>query len=174
MQYSGHRNPRASTGFWVQIQLPADLAGMAVGLQAAIFENMHLSRQDWRVTNRHVYDQFIYGNWVDPNQLGTLPGTAGGQHRPADFAYTGTEQHRLWQVWIELRIDSPILEMAIKYPWGILQHERGVPYRFRLALDRDAEEADRIVETSGGDLKEDADIALPENGSELMQLAIPD
>ncbi|MFS2196868.1 hypothetical protein ACCD02_32650, partial [Pseudomonas sp. Pseusp88] len=47
VQYSGHRNPRASSGFWVQIQLPAGLAGMAVGLQAAIFENMHLSRQDW-------------------------------------------------------------------------------------------------------------------------------
>ncbi|MFS2162047.1 hypothetical protein ACCD10_32625 [Pseudomonas sp. Pseusp122] len=86
MQYPGHRNPRALTGFWVQIHLPADLAGMAVGLQQAIFENMHLSGQDRQVANNHVDHQFLQGNWVDPNQLGTLTSTAGGQYRLADFA----------------------------------------------------------------------------------------
>jgi hypothetical protein len=58
------------------------------------------SKDKLQSTNSRFYDQLLNGNWIDPKLL-QLPNNLGGNSNPADFNYTGTEQHRVWQVWID-------------------------------------------------------------------------
>ncbi|MDD2050849.1 hypothetical protein NPS47_25195, partial [Pseudomonas putida] len=121
----------------------------------------------------NFYDQFLDGNWVDPKQLGKLPGGPVYNLRPGDFTYTQKDQHRLWQVWIDSPTDNPILELEIKYPRDVRQRSDGRGYMFRLALEWSANEADRVNSTPGSELIEKDGIVLIHQSTELLKLAVP-
>jgi hypothetical protein len=171
LYYGGGSTPRKWLGFWVQVQVPNGLAGKEVTLQPAMIEKNYFSKDELQTTKSSFYDQFLNGNWVDPKLLGQLPNGAGSKTSPADFSYTSTEQHRLWQVWIDSSTDSPILELEVKYPAGVLQRTDGRGYMFRLALEWAASEADRANNAFSGELKDD--IVLAQKSTQLLKLAVP-
>ncbi|ALI01906.1 hypothetical protein C1Y08_16125 [Pseudomonas sp. FW306-02-F02-AA] len=171
LYYGGGSTPRKCLGFWVQVQVPNGLAGKEVTLQPAMIEKNYFSKDELQTTKSSFYGQFLNGNWVDPKLLGQLPNGAGSKTSPADFSYTSTEQHRLWQVWIDTSTDSPILELEVKYPAGVLQRTDGRGYMFRLALEWAASEADRANNAFSGELKDD--IVLAQKSTQLLKLAVP-
>jgi hypothetical protein len=174
LHYGGGHTPRKWLGFWIQIQVPASLAGKEVTLQPALVEKkMLFSENKLLPTISGFYEQFLNGNWVDPKQFGQMPDRPNGKPNPADFAYTNQEQHRVWQAWITTSIANPILEMEVKYPPGILQRADGRGYLFRLALRWSESEADRANNAFSGELKEEDDIVLSLNSTQLLQLKIP-
>jgi hypothetical protein len=174
LYHGGGSTPRKWLGFWVQIQLPIAVAGEEVTLQPAMIETTFLrSENRLRAMPIGFYEQFLNGNWVDPTQLGQLPNGPGGKPNPADFTYTKTEQHRLWQVWIGTPIDDPILELEIKYPPGVLQRGDGRGYIFRVALGWSTSEADRLNTAFSGELKEEDGIVLSQKATQPLKLNIP-
>ena len=126
-----------------------------------------------QTTTNGFYEQFLNENWIDPKLLGQLPNRPGGKPSPNDFAYANAEQHRLWQVWIDTPIDSPILEMEVKYPPGVLQRADGRGYLFRLALEWSESEADRANNAFSGELKEEDGIVLRLKSTQLLKLNVP-
>jgi hypothetical protein len=171
LYHGGGSTPRKWLGFWVQIQLPIAVAGEEVTLQPAMIETTFLrSENRLRAMPIGFYEQFLNGNWVDPTQLGQLPNGPGGKPNPADFTYTKTEQHRLWQVWIGTPIDDPILELEIKYPPGVLQRGDGRGYIFRVALGWSTSEADRLNTAFSGELKEEDGIVLSQKATQPLKL----
>jgi hypothetical protein len=70
-----------------------------------------------------------------------------------------------------LTTDSPILELEVKYPAGVLQRTDGRGYMFRLALEWAASEADRANNAFSGELKDD--IVLTQKSTQLLKLAVP-
>ncbi|WP_449102944.1 hypothetical protein [Pseudomonas extremaustralis] len=174
LYHGGGSTPRKWLGFWVQIQLPIAVAGEEVTLQPAMIETTFLrSENRLRAMPIGFYEQFLNGNWVDPTQLGQLPNGPGGKPNPADFTYTKTEQHRLWQVWIGTPIDDPILELEIKYPPGVLQRGDGRGYIFRVALGWPTSEADRLNTAFSGELKEEDGIVLSQKATQPLKLIPP-
>ena len=175
LYHGGGSTPRKWLGFWVQIQLPIAVAGEEVTLQPAMIETTFLrSENRLRAMPIGFYEQFLNGNWVDPTQLGQLPNGPGGKPNPADFTYTKTEQHRLWQVWIGTPIDDPILELEIKYPPGVLQRGDGRGYIFRVALGWSTSEADRLNTAFSGELKEEDGIVLSQKATQPLKLIPPE
>ncbi|PSS59102.1 hypothetical protein [Pseudomonas sp. BBP2017] len=160
-------------GFWVQIQLPAALAGKELTLQPAIVERRYFSKDRMYATENNVYDQFLDGNWVDPKRLGELPSGPVYSLRSADFTYTSREQHRLWQVWIDSPTASPILELEVKYPRDVRQRSDGRGYMFRLALEWAANEADRVNSASSSELMEKDGIVLTHKSTQVLKLHVP-
>ncbi|MFS2194750.1 hypothetical protein ACCD02_21675 [Pseudomonas sp. Pseusp88] len=174
LYYGGGSTPRQNLGFWVQIQLPVMLAGKEVTVQSAMIDRNYFSRDELQPTRSGFYEQFLNGNWIDPKQLGELPDAPANKINPADFAYTGTEQHRLWQVWINTSIANPILEMEVEYPNGVLCREDLRGYIFRLALEWATGEADRANNAFNGQLKEEDGIVLAHQSTQLLTLAVPE
>ncbi|MGY2261283.1 T6SS effector BTH_I2691 family protein, partial [Pseudomonas sp. SDO55104_S430] len=168
----GGSTPRKNLGFWLQIQVPNTLAGKDVTLQPAMIQTYLFYADELQSTKDKFYDRFLNGYWIDPNLLGQLPDGPGTKDNPADFIYTGAQQHRLWQVWIEFSKASPVLELEIKYPPGVLQRADGRGYIFRMALELSTSEADRVNDAFSGELKE-KDIVLKEQKTQLLKLTIP-
>lgn len=161
-------------GCRVQIQVPGSLAGKDVTLQPAIVERKNLfSGGKLPATTRGFYEQFLNGNWIDPKELGQFPNGPMGKPNPADFTYKNNEQHRVWQAWIKTPIGSPILEVEINYPSGVLQRADGRGYLFRLALERSTSEADRANNAFNGELKEDDGIGLNKHTTQVLKLNTP-
>ncbi len=173
LHYDGERMPRRWLGFWVQIQVPNALAGKELTLQPALVEKNYFSKDELHGMQNAFYDQFLNGNWIDPKQLGQLPGNPGTTAKPADFSYSPAEQHRLWQVWIDTSTPRPVLEMEIKYPPGVLQRTDDRGYMFRLALETDASEADRLNSVFSGELVQGRDVVLAQRRTQLVKLDIP-
>jgi hypothetical protein len=174
LYYGGGSTPRTWLGFWIQIQVPASLAGKDVTFQPAIVEKKRfLSDGKFIITTHGLYEQFLNGNWINPKELGQLPDGPMGKPNPADFTYKNNEQHRVWQAWIKTPIDSPILEMEINYPSGVLQRADGRGYLFRLALERSTSEADRANNAFSGELKEDDGVVLKKHTAQLLKLNTP-
>jgi hypothetical protein len=98
----------------------------------ALIEKKHLLPDGTVITTTHgFYEQFLNGNWIGPRLLGQLP-NPGGKPSPSDFADATAEQHRLWQVWIQSPIDSPTLEIEVKYPPGCFSAQMGGAIYFGL------------------------------------------
>ncbi|PSS59103.1 T6SS effector BTH_I2691 family protein [Pseudomonas sp. BBP2017] len=173
LYYGGGSTPRKCLGFWVQIQVPAALAGKELILQPAIVEKRYFSKDRLYATENNFYDQFLDGNWVDPKRLGELPNGPVYSLRSADFTYTSREQHRLWQVWIDSPAASPILELEVKYPRDVRQRSDGRGYMFRLALEWAVNEADRANNTFNNELMEKDGIVLTYKSTELLKLMVP-
>ncbi|MBK5374803.1 hypothetical protein JFT81_09150 [Pseudomonas sp. TH43] len=171
LYYGGGSTPRKWLGFWVQIQLPSTLQRQEVTLQPAMVEINYLSPNELQFTKERFYEQFLNGNWVDPKQLGKLPDGPIIGSNPADFKYSDTAPHRLWQVWINSSTESPVLEVEVKYPPGVLQRKDKRGYMFRLALERTPSEADRANNAFSGELKED--IVLNKKSTMFLKLAVP-
>ncbi|MGY2262051.1 T6SS effector BTH_I2691 family protein [Pseudomonas sp. SDO55104_S430] len=169
----GGSTPRKNLGFWLQIQVPNALAGKDVTLQPAMIQTYLFYADELQSTKDQFYDRFLNGYWIDPNLLGQLPDGPGTKDNPADYIYTGKEQHRLWQVWIEFSKASPVLELEIKYPPGVLQRADGRGYMFRIALELSTSEADRANNAFSGELKEKDGIVLKEQQTQLLKLSIP-
>ncbi len=157
----------------VQIQVPSALAGKELTLQPALVEKNYFSKDELHGMQSAFYDQFFNGNWIDPKQLGQLPGNPGTSAKPADFSYSPAEQHRLWQVWIDTSTPRPVLEVEIKYPPGVLQRTDDRGYMFRLALETDASEADRLNSAFSGELIQGRDVVLVQRRTQLVKLDIP-
>nr|WP_280040515.1 hypothetical protein [Pseudomonas sp. Hg5Tf]MDH2557708.1 hypothetical protein [Pseudomonas sp. Hg5Tf] len=174
LSYGGGSTPRRWLGFWVQIQLPAALAGKELTLQPAIIEKRYFSKGRLSVTESNFYDQFLEGNWVDPTLLGELPGGPRNKLSPADFTYPSQEQHRLWQVWIDSSAASPVLELEVKYPAGVRQRSDRRGYMFRLALEWTTNEADRVNTAFNNELMEKDGIVLANKNTKLLKLDVPD
>ncbi|QYX48625.1 hypothetical protein K3F43_03725 [Pseudomonas tussilaginis] len=174
LSYGGGSTPRRWLGFWVQIQLPAALAGKELTLQPAIIEKRYFSKGRLSVTESNFYDQFLEGNWVDPTLLGELPGGPRNKLSPADFTYPSQEQHRLWQVWIDSSAASPVLELEVKYPAGVRQRSDRRGYMFRLALEWTTNEADRANTAFNNELMEKDGIVLANKNTKLLKLDVPD
>ena len=171
--YHGERMPSRGLGFWVQIQVPAALAGKALTLQPGMVAKSYFSKGELQALNDTVHEQFLNGNWVDPRQLGELPSAPGTQARPADFSYAATDQHRLWQVWIDTATTRPILELEVKYPPGVLQRKGGRGYLFRLALEWATNEADRLNNAFSNELTEDSGVVLAPTHTQPLPLSVP-
>jgi hypothetical protein len=143
------------------VEVLASSGGKGVTSHPALIEKKHLFPDGTLITTTHGwYEQFLNGNWIDPKEFGQLPDGPIGKPNPADFIYKNNEQHRVRQAWIKTPMDSPILEVEINYPLGVLQRADGRGYIFRLALDRSTSEADRANNEFNGELKEDDGIVL--------------
>jgi hypothetical protein len=174
LHHGGGSTQRIWSGFWVHIQVPAALAGKDVTLPPALVEKRSLfSDNKLPTTKSAFYEQFLDGNWIDPKQLGQLPDGPIGRTRPADFMYKNNELHRVWQTWIRRSVVSPILELEVNYPSGVLQRADGRGYIFRLALDRSTSEADRGNKAFSGELKEEDVIVLGQHTTQLLKLNTP-
>ncbi|NUT79126.1 hypothetical protein HNO86_29195, partial [Pseudomonas sp. C1C7] len=169
----GGSTPRTNLGFWLQIQVPNALAGKDVTLQPAMIQTHLFYVDELQSTKDRFYEHFLNGYWIDPKLLGQLPDGPGSKDNPADFIYTGKEQHRLWQVWIHLPKDNPVLELEIKYPPGVLQRADGRGYLFRMALEWSPSEAGRANNAFSGELEETDGIVLREQTTQLLKLLIP-
>ena len=170
LYFGGGSTQRKWLGFWVQIQLPTTLLGQEVTLQPAMIKAKYFSPDELQITKNSFYEQFLNGNWIDPKQLGQLPDGPCSKPSPADFTYTDKDQHRLWQVWIDTSTDSPVLELEVKYPLGVLQRKDNRGYMFRLALEWAPSEADRANNAFSGELKDD--IVLSQKNTQLLKLAV--
>ncbi|NUT79301.1 hypothetical protein HNO86_30095, partial [Pseudomonas sp. C1C7] len=169
----GGSTPRKHLGFWLQIQVPNALASKDVTLQTAMIQTYLFYPDELQSAKDKFYDNFLNGYWVDPKLLGQLPDGPGTKDNPADFTYTGKEQHRLWQVWINFAKDSPVLELEVKYPPGVLQRADGRGYLFRMALEWTPSEADRANNAFSGELKEKDGIVLTQQSTQPLKLTIP-
>ncbi|MBZ9779936.1 hypothetical protein K9857_00015 [Pseudomonas sp. REP124] len=169
----GGSTPRRNLGFWLQIQVPNALVGKDVTLQPAMIQTHLFYPDELQSTKDKFYNRFLDGYWVDPKLLGKLPNSPGTKDNPADYIYTGKEQHRLWQVWIEFSKSSPVLELEVKYPPGVLQRADGRGYIFRIALEWTSSEADRANNAFSGELKEKDGIVLTQQSTQLLKLTIP-
>ncbi|MFQ6572797.1 T6SS effector BTH_I2691 family protein [Pseudomonas sp. UM16] len=167
---AGYGTPRWS-GFWLQIQLPHTLAGRETHLQPAIIDTYYSIDDRLRVTHSSFYEQFLIGSWIDPKLLGQLPNRPGSTINPADYTYAATDQHRLWQVWIETPQSYPVLELEVSYPFGILQRNDGRGYMFRIALTGLSNEADRENNAFSGELNND--IVLTIQSTQWVSLTVP-
>ncbi|WP_172979575.1 hypothetical protein [Pseudomonas kitaguniensis] len=98
---------------------------------------------------------------------------SGGKIGLTDFVYKNTEQHRVWQAWIGTSTASPIFELEVRYPAGVLQRNDGRGYLFRLALEWASSEADRANNAFSGELTEKDDIVLRLSGTQLLKLPVP-
>ncbi|MDR6713058.1 hypothetical protein J2W83_002660 [Pseudomonas hunanensis] len=117
--------------------------------------------------------QMLNGDRVDPKQLGRLPNVRASNITPADFSYSTTDQHRLWQVWINIPIAHPIIGMEIKYPAGTYQRGDRRGYMFSLALGSSTSEADRLNDAFGEELTEESGIVLVNNDIQPLQMIVP-
>ncbi|NES10290.1 hypothetical protein G3O07_11950, partial [Pseudomonas laurentiana] len=109
------RGPQRCLGFWVQLLLPATLAGSIVQLQPVLIDSegtpvYHTPQQD------PLYEHFLRGHWVDPELAGQLPEAAGDQQLQSDFAYRAKDQHRVWQAWVATPKSNTALELEVHYP----------------------------------------------------------
>ncbi|MDZ5602886.1 hypothetical protein SJI00_08870, partial [Pseudomonas sp. RP23018S] len=153
--YGGERMPRKWLGHWLQIQLPAMLEGQEVSILPTLVERASQNKEDSDHTKtRKLYDQYLNGNWVDPRKLGELPSIPGSRLHFEDFTYSASDQHRLWQVWIESSLDNPVIELAISYPSDALQMNYSQRYGFRLELDVYTRKADRANDLLNGELND--------------------
>ncbi len=174
LYYGGGSTPRTWLGFWVQIQVPTALVGKDITLQPAMVEKKYLfSDNKLQNTATGFYEQLLSGNWIDPQKLGQLPDGPGGKPGPTDFIYKNTDQNRVWQAWIGTSTASPIFELEVRYPAGVLQRNDGRGYLFRLALEWASSEADRANNAFSGELTEKDDIVLRLNGTQLLKLPVP-
>jgi hypothetical protein len=160
-------------GFWVQVQLPAVLAGKTVTLQPALITGSTFSDDQLLETSQAFYEQFLQGNWIDPKRFGQLPDNTGLYASEVDFSHTGTEEHRLYQVWIETPASYPIVELEVKYPVGVLQHGSSRGYIFRLVPKITTSEADRANTPFSGELKDEDGIVLHQQKTYELPLIVP-
>ncbi len=174
LYHGGGSTPRKFSGFWLQLQLPAALAGKHVTLQPTMVEKEYILSEIKTITlENEFYEKFLIGNWVDPKLLGEMPSTVGGKHPHDDFRYTGLEQHRLWQVWIDTVIDSPILELEVNYPPGVLQRTDGRGYQFRLKFEWAGSEADRTNDVFSGEQGKENSVDSENHRTPPLKLTIP-
>lgn len=104
--------------------------------------------------------------------LGQLPNNIGTKTNTADFVYKKSDQHRLWQVWIETSKDDPSFELEIKYPPGTFQNPKSLRgYMFKIALGLTTRDADNVNNISSGEIK--GDIVLSQQSTQILSLAIP-
>ncbi|PMX03717.1 hypothetical protein C1X59_04865 [Pseudomonas sp. FW215-R2] len=171
LYYGGGSTPRKWLGFWIQIQIPSSLTGKEIMLQPAMIKKNLFSKDELQTTSNNFYEQFLCGNWIDPKLFGTLPNENGNMHSLSDYSYKKTDQHRLWQAWINTSIESPILELEVKYPAGVLQLENGSNYMFRMALEWATSEADRANNAFNGELSDD--IVLSKKNTKLLKISVP-
>lgn len=172
LYYGGGSTPRKSFGFWAQIQFPASLDGINVALQPAMIQNNYFSKNKLEATQAGFYDQFLLGNWIDPKLTGELPSYVGPKTNPPDFVYKKTDQHRLWQVWIETSNDDPAFEIEIKYPPGSFQKsENSRGYMFKIAMESTSRNAESVNDISSGEIKDD--IVLSQKSTKTLTLAVP-
>ncbi|AIL63363.1 T6SS effector BTH_I2691 family protein [Pseudomonas alkylphenolica] len=173
LYHGGGSTPRKWLGFWLQIQVPTALAGKELVLQPAIVQRRYFLEDELSVAGNSFYDQFLYGNWVDPRLLGELPSAPGSKTSLTDFTHTDEEPYRLWQVWVDSRTDSPTLELEIKYPAGVRQRSDRRGYMFRMPLEWATNEADRINNALGSELMEKDGVVLLNKNTKLLKLAVP-
>lgn len=174
LYHGGGSTPRKWAGFWVQIQVPAALSGKHVTLQPAIIEKTNLCSANTPIATKNIfYEQFINGNWIDPKLLGQMPKIPNSTLNQYDYSYIESDQHRLWQVWIDIATENPTLEIEIKYPPGVLQRSDDRGYMFRLAMKWNESEADRIKNMTSGELSKIDEITLARNGTPHLKLNIP-
>ncbi|MEG1817614.1 MAG: hypothetical protein RR264_17085, partial [Pseudomonas sp.] len=173
LYYGGGSTPRKWLGFWVQVQVPAALAGKELSLQPAMVERTYFCKAGMQLTPENYYVQFLNGHWVNPNLLGKLPDAPRGTSYITDYAYADTDEHRLWQVWIETTTADPTFEMEVIYPLDVLRRDDGRGYLFRLALEWSAQEADRGNSVFSGELREEDGIVLMQQGTQLLKLTVP-
>jgi hypothetical protein len=159
-------------GFWLHIQVPRLLAGRELTLQPAMIETNDPAWPPLPASVDLFYSRFTKGNWIDPHQLGQLPG-APGNIDTVDFVYDDQHQHFLWQVWIETPKPRPVMELEVKYPPGVLQRSDGRGYMFRVAFAASTREADRLNNAFSGELKEEDDIVLGKERNRVLTLAVP-
>ncbi|MET3055306.1 hypothetical protein ABXV19_26330, partial [Pseudomonas alkylphenolica] len=68
---------------------------------------------------------------------------------------------------------SPVLELEVKYPAGVLQRSNRRGYMFRLALERTTNEADRANTAFNNELMEKDGIVLANKNTKLLNLDVP-
>ncbi|MBP2262583.1 T6SS effector BTH_I2691 family protein [Pseudomonas sp. BP8] len=172
--YNTERMPTRWLGFWIQIQVPNALAGKVLTLKPELVYKRYFSKNDdLHILQDSFCGQMLNGNWVDPKQLGKLPSVRASNITPADFSYSTSDQHRLWQVWINVPIAHPTIEMEIKYPAGTYQRGDRRGYMFRLALGASTSEADRLNDAFSEELTEESGIVLINNDIQSLQLIVP-
>ncbi|MBM3106281.1 hypothetical protein IIE18_14170, partial [Pseudomonas sp. V1] len=172
LYYGGGHTMRRWKGFWIQVLVPATLAGKELTLQPAMVERTYFCKAGMQLTPENYYVQFLNGHWVNPNLLGTLPDDPRST-TSKDYTYADTDQYRLWQAWIETSTADPVFEMEVLYPPNVLRHTDGRGYLFRLALEGSAQEADRANSTFSDELNEEDGIVLKSNSTQLLKLAVP-
>ncbi|OEC35027.1 hypothetical protein A7D27_26600 [Pseudomonas sp. 1D4] len=131
------RGPRTYTGFWVQVLVPAELAGHEVTLQPAMVAKDRL-RQG---TGPDFYQRFQAGHWAPVSAYGNPPSKPPQGALTTDTRYQAGDTHRLWQAWVS-HPGKPELELEVIYPQQFLANLRGQGYLFRLAIDVEADEAE--------------------------------
>lgn len=136
-------------------------------------ERTYFCKAGMQLTPENYYVQFLNGHWVNPNLLGKLPDAPRGTSYITDYAYADTDEHRLWQVWIETTTADPTFEMEVIYPLDVLRRDDGRGYLFRLALEWSAQEADRGNSVFSGELREEDGIVLMQQGTQLLKLTVP-
>ncbi|HDS1734035.1 hypothetical protein [Pseudomonas sp. BP8] len=88
------------------------------------------------------------------------------------ISYSTTNQHRLWQVWINVPIAQPIVEGEIKFPAVTYQRGDKRGYMFRLALGASTNEADRLNDAFSEELTEESGIVLTNENTQLLTLFV--
>ncbi|MBM3108790.1 hypothetical protein IIE18_27095, partial [Pseudomonas sp. V1] len=173
LYYGGGSTPRKWLGFWVQVQLPATLAGKELTLQPAMVDKTYFCKAGLQLTPNNFYLQFINGNWVDPKLVGKLPNGPRSTTSTHDYTYTDKDQHRLWQVWIETSTADPNFEMEVIYPSDVLRRADGRGYFFRLAFEWAVKEADRVNTAFNDDLKAESRTIVTQNHTQPLKLTVP-
>ncbi|MEG2966412.1 MAG: T6SS effector BTH_I2691 family protein [Pseudomonas sp.] len=173
LYYGGGHTMRRWKGFWIQVLVPATLSGKELTLQPAMVDKTYFCKAGLQLTPDNYYVQFLNGNWVNPRLLGHLPDDPRGATNNKDYIYTDTDEHRLWQAWIETSTAEPTFEMEVLYPADVLRRVDSRGYLFRLSLAGSAQEADRSNNAFSGELKEEDGVVLMKKSTQLLKLAIP-
>ncbi len=137
------RGPQRCLGFWVQLLLPATLAGSIVQLQPVVIDSEGSPVYHTPQQQSPLYEHFLRGHWVDPELAGQLPEAAGGQQLQSDFAYQAKDQYRIWQAWVATPTSNAALELEVHYPPPLNQRADARGYMFRVALRDALREAER-------------------------------
>ncbi|HEK0151765.1 TPA: hypothetical protein SMO43_001427 [Pseudomonas aeruginosa] len=156
-------------GFWVELILPASLAGQNVTLQPAMVDSGWFRDDIRRQMEKRFYHQWLDGHWVAPGQAGQLPREKPGNQIPGDHAYSRDDSVRIWRAWISYS-HQPILELEVSYPQNLVQRSDGRGYLFRLAIENSAEEAER--KNTPFSQEPSADMVLSKGASHKIALPI--
>lgn len=107
-------------GAWLQISLPAQLAGQGCEIKAVFVRKTggFLASRSVIALEQQVYDRLGGGYWspaLEDDPLASMPPVGGNDKLPGDHAYSAEASHYHWRTWIPVS-GASYVELELSYP----------------------------------------------------------
>lgn len=107
-------------GAWLQISLPAQLAGQGCEIKAVFVRKTggFLWSKSVIALEQHAYDRLAGGYWspaLEDDPLSHMPPVDNNDKLPGDLGYTAEASHYHWRTWIPVS-GASYVELELSYP----------------------------------------------------------